>query len=156
MLDYHQLCPYVPEHLHERVSTDNQSFLLERNLFDPELQRFLLNVLDTIGIAEGRTPTLTDVVQQRALAQVLMRYTFDLLARAYDNKNLECFVARIKLLLQLSPDSGYMFLQEFFFSRVQKTVDLLLVCPETKTRAMIAKLLSAAFNSAVLAYNLTL
>ena len=36
-LDYHDLKPFVPENLTQKVTQDNQYFLLERNLFDPEL-----------------------------------------------------------------------------------------------------------------------
>ena len=37
------------------------------------------------------------------------------------------------------------FLDQYFFNKLQKTVDLLLVCPDSKTRSLYAKLLSSSF-----------
>ena len=42
------------------------------------------------------------------------------------------------------PDNGYLDL--VFFGKLPKTIDLLLVCPESRTRKYFSKLLSILFN----------
>jgi ubiquitin carboxyl-terminal hydrolase 34 len=140
-LQYHDLKQHVPEHLTTRVSNDNQQFLLERNLFNPELQKFLLDTLTLIGNNESTNETMVEV---------LLKFSFDLIARANDNKLLETFVTRLRELL--TPKSSLVFLENMFFSKVQRTIDLLLVCPESKTRQLFAKLLAQAFNLVINEY----
>ena len=52
------------------------------------------------------------------------------------------------------PDNGYLDL--VFFGKLPKTIDLLLVCPESRTRKYFSKLLSILFNQAIQENHLTL
>ena len=61
---------------------------------------------------------------------------------------------RLKVLLQASPKSCFKFLNNFFLSKLSKTVDLLLVCPEAKTRALVANLLAFTFNQVIEVYKI--
>jgi len=70
-----------------------------------------------IGLDETcQSTTITDESTKEALAEVLLKFSFDLIARAYDNKLLETFVTRLRSLL--TPRSSLKFLDAVFFSRV--------------------------------------
>jgi hypothetical protein len=56
---------------------------------------------------------------------------------------MDVFVDKLKDLM--SPESSLKFLDQFFFNKLQRTVELLLVCPDSKTRSLYAKLLASAF-----------
>lgn len=78
------------------------------------------------------------------MIEVLLRFNFDLLAKAYDNSIMEVFSTKLLSLIQQYPNPAY--LDMVFFGRTPKVVDLLLVCPESRTRKLYGKLLSVLFN----------
>lgn len=80
------------------------------------------------------------------MLQVLSRFSFDLLARAYENGKLESFVDRILSILNKEPELAFEYLKEIWINKVNKGIDLLLVCPEQKTRKLYGKLLASVFN----------
>lgn len=49
-----------------------------------------------IGVEEDKPLPLKDEATIEALADVLLKFSFDVIARAYDNKLLEAFVSRLR------------------------------------------------------------
>lgn len=95
--------------------------MLERNLFSQDLMKFILEVCDLVQGGDARP-----------IIEVLLKFNYDLLAKAYENSVMETFSEKLVALLTKFPDDSYLDL--IYFNRQQKTVDLLLICPETKTR----------------------
>lgn len=86
----------------------------------------------------------------------LIPYTFDLLARAYENRQLEPLLDNMKRLLRASPSFSLQFLDKLFTQRANKTIDLLLCCPEAQTRLLVAQLLAQTLNANIDYHQLTL
>lgn len=125
------------------MNYDNQQFLLERNLFNQDLMKFIAEISDMI---EG--PHVQEMVE------ILVKFNYDLLAKAYDNKIMDQFGEKISCLIQKYPSESY--LDMCFFGKMSKVVDLLLICPETSTRKQFGKLLVQFFNQTIELHNLSL
>lgn len=151
-VDYYAFPKHVPEHLATIVHKENQSFQLERSLYDPEFFNFLSEVckcheVSDVDLKQPFYPNWRSIPEDKArvneeLLTTLIPYAFDILARAYDNRHLESLVERMRYLLHISPSFSFQFLRKLFFDRGTKTVDILLTCPETFTRELMSKLLS--------------
>ncbi|CAD8206268.1 unnamed protein product [Paramecium pentaurelia] len=136
LVDYNSLKPYIPNQYKKKVNSDNQQFLLERNLFNQDFLKFILDVSEFVN--ENNSFKMIDV---------LIKFNYDLLSKAYENSLMDQFNAKIILLIQQYPNINYLDL--IYFGKLNKVVDLLLVCPEIRTRKHISKLLSTLFNQAI-------
>ncbi|CAD8084108.1 unnamed protein product [Paramecium sonneborni] len=136
LVDYNSFKQYIPSKYHKKVNSDNQQFLLERNLFNQEFMKFILDISDFVD------HEIADVT-----IEILIRFSYDLLARAYENSILEQFNNKIIQLIQQYPNPNYLDL--IFFGKQAKVQDLLLVCPESRTRKYFGKMLSILFNQTI-------
>ncbi|CAD8119650.1 unnamed protein product [Paramecium sonneborni] len=136
LVDYNSLKPYIPQEYERKVNCDNQQFLLERNLFSQDFLKFILDTSEFINEENANT-----------MIEVLMKFNYDLLSRVYDNSMMEKFNTKILQLIQQYPNINYLDL--VYFGKLNKVVDLLLVCPESRTRKHFSKLLSILFNQTI-------
>ncbi|CAD8206139.1 unnamed protein product [Paramecium octaurelia] len=135
-VDYNSLKPYIPTEYQKKVNCDNQKFLLERNLFNQDFLKFILDASEFVN--ESNASKMIDV---------LIKFNYDLLSRAYENSLMDQFNSKIVQLIQQYPSISYLDL--IYFGKLNKVVDLLLVCPEARTRKHMSKLLSTLFNQAI-------
>ncbi|CAD8116913.1 unnamed protein product [Paramecium sonneborni] len=136
LVDYNSFKQYIPSKYQKKVNSDNQQFLLERNLFNQEFMKFILDISDFVNSDNANV-----------IIEILIRFNYDLLARAYENSILEQFNTKIVQLIQQYPNPNYLDL--IYFGKQAKVQDLLLVCPESRTRKYFGKMLSILFNQTI-------
>ncbi|CAD8179644.1 unnamed protein product [Paramecium octaurelia] len=136
LVDYNSLKPYIPKEYQSKVNCDNQQFLLERNLFSQDFLKFILDASEFVN--EENANMMIDV---------LIKFNYDLLSRSYENSLMDQFNTKILQLIQQYPNINYLDL--VYFGKLNKVVDLLLVCPEARTRKHFSKLLSTLFSQAI-------
>jgi ubiquitin carboxyl-terminal hydrolase 34 len=122
-LDYYGIKPFVPEPLKQMVVADNKQLFLERTIFDQDLLQFILNLTDdAMKQLNESEPTFSKI----NLISLLIKFSFDLIAHAYDTSLLEQYYERLKKLLEQNKDLSYEFLRDLYLEKPSRVPELLL------------------------------
>ncbi|KRW99755.1 Armadillo-type fold [Pseudocohnilembus persalinus] len=158
--------------IYKHVWQDNQQFMVERHIFNPQLFKFIKDLCQQVQIPE-LTPENTSEGyysewksisegQKKAyisLIDIISKLIFELITKINDKSMISELLNKLKSLLLVVPDYAMSFFNQFVEQNYQMVQELMIQKLDWEVRSAMGRVLNSilqplvAFNKFKLAYN---
>ena len=124
----------IPDEVYQAVMSDNDRYLLQKNIYNPDFFSFLQELIQSA------------LQSEQNIANIILHYVFGVLCKSFHNKFLPDVLKQLKNLFDMFPENS----EKFIASQIQDNFEtvscLLLICTEKTTREAMADFFAFCLN----------